>query len=58
MKGFNRNKSFKNNSQTFSTNNYQGTYFKSKTQQNFTTPKNRDMPNNYVKNNEQREPVK
>ena len=33
-------------------------YFKSNTQQNFTIAKNKDLPNNYVKNNEQRVPVK
>ena len=58
MKGFNRNKSFKNNSRIFSKNNYQGTNFKGKTHQNFTAPKSRVMPNIYVKINEQREPVK
>ena len=49
MKGFNHNKIFGNNSQNFYQNNYQGTYFKGKTQQNITTPKGKDMPNNYVK---------
>ena len=38
-KGFKPNKSFGNNSRNFSKNNYQGTYFKGKTQQNFTIPK-------------------
>ena len=57
-KYFKPNKSFENNSQNFSKNNYQGKYFKSKTQQNITAPKYRDMPNNYVKNNEHKEPVK
>ena len=46
------NKSFRNNSRIFSKNNYQGTDFKGKSQQNITAPKGRDMPNNYVKNNE------
>ena len=32
--------------------------FKGKTQQNFIARKKRDMPNNYVTNNEQKEPVK
>ena len=50
--------SFGNNSIKFSNNNYQGTDYKGKTQQNFTTPKSGDMPNNYVKNNEQTEPMK
>ena len=58
MKGFKPNKNFKNNSRNFSKNNYQGTNFKGKTQQNFIAPKSRDMPSNYVKNNEQREPIK
>ena len=57
-KGFKPNKSFENNSQNFLKNNYQGTDFKGKTRQNITAPKRRDMPNNYVKNNEQKEPVK
>ena len=57
-KGFKSNKSFGNNSRNFSMNNYQGTYFKSKTQKNNTTPKGRDMSNNYVKNNEHKEPIK
>ena len=51
-KGFKSNKSFRNNSRNFSKNNYQGTDFKGKTRQNITTPKGRDMSNNYVKNNE------
>ena len=38
-KGFKSNKSFGNNSQNFSKNNYQGTYFKGKPQQNITSPK-------------------
>ena len=46
--------SFGNNSQNFSKSTYQGTNFKGKTQQNITTPKGRDMPNNYVKNNEKK----
>ena len=50
-KCFKPNKSFGNNSRNFSKNNYQGIDFKGKTQQNITTPKGRDMPNNYVKNN-------
>ena len=53
-KGFNPNKIFGNNSQNLPKNNYQGTDFKGKTQQNITIPKGRDMPNNYVKNNEQK----
>ena len=57
-KRFRTNKRFGNNSWNFSKNNYQGTYFKGKTQQNITTPKCRYIPNNYNKNNEQREPVK
>ena len=51
-------RSFRNNSQKFSKNNYQGTYFKGKTHQNITTPKGRYIPNNYVKNNEHKEPIK
>ena len=50
-KGFKPNKSFGNNSKNISKTNYQGTDFKSKTQQNITTPKGKDMPNNYVKKN-------
>ena len=42
-KGFKPNKSFKNNSRNLFKNNYQGTYFKGKTQQNFTAPKSRDI---------------
>ena len=57
-KGFKSNRNFRNNSQNYSKNTYQGTYFKSNTHQNFTTSKNIGIPNNYVKNNEQREPVK
>ena len=57
-KGFKSNKRFGNNSQNISKNNYQGTNFKVKTQQNITTPKGRDVPNNYVKNNEHEELVK
>ena len=58
IKGFKSNKSFGNNSRNFSRNNYQETDFKSKTQKHITTPKGRDMPNNYVKNNEHKEPIK
>ena len=57
-KGFKSNKIFKNNYCIFSKDNYQGTDFKGKTHQNITTLKGRDMPNNYVKNNEQKELVK
>ena len=57
MNGFKPNKNFRNNSWNFPKNNYQGTYFKGKTQQNIKAPKGRDMHNNYVKNNEQKEPV-
>ena len=39
-------------------NTYEGTNFKSNTQQNFIASKNRDIPKNHVKNNEQREPIK
>ena len=39
-------------------NNYQRTYFKNKLPQNTTAPKSRDIPNNFVKSNEKREPVK
>ena len=46
-KGFKSNNSFGNNSQNFSKNNYQGAYFKNKTQQNNTAPKGKDMPNNF-----------
>ena len=54
-KGLKSNKIFGNNSWNFSKNNYQGTYFKTKTQQNTTTPKGRDILNNYVKDNEHKE---
>ena len=57
-KGFNPNINFGNNSWNYYKNNYQGTDFKSNAQQNFTTTKNRDLPNNHGKNNEQRELVK
>ena len=57
-KGFNSSNCLENNSRNFSKNNYQGVYFKNKTEQNTTTPKGSDMPNNYVKNNEHKEPVK
>ena len=57
-KCFKSNKIFGNNSQNFSKSNYQGTYFKNKTQQNITTPKGRDMPDKYIKNNEHKEPIK
>ena len=57
-KGFKSNRNFGNDSQNYSKNTYQGTDFKSKRQHDFTASKNKDMPNNYVKNNEQREPVK
>ena len=57
-KGFKSNTSFGNNSWNFSKNNYQGADFKNETQKNTTTLKGRDMPNNYVKNNEHKEPVK
>ena len=42
-KCFKSNKSFGNNSRNFSKNNYQETYFKSKTQQKITAAKGRDM---------------
>ena len=58
IKFFTSNRNFRNNSQNNLKNTYQGTKFKSNTQNNFTVAKNRDMPNNHVKNNEQREPVK
>ena len=57
-KGFKSNKIFGNNSQNFSKNNYQRVHFKNKVAQNTTSPKGRDMPNNYVKNNEHKELVK
>ena len=57
-KGFKSNKFFGNNSQNFSKNNYEGADFKNKKQQNTTIPKGRDIPNNFVKNNEHMEPVK
>ena len=57
-KGFKSNINLRNDSRNYSKNNYQETDFKSKTQQNFTASKNIDIPNNYAKNNEQREPVK
>ena len=57
-KCFEPNKSFRNNSQNFPKNNYQGTNFQGKTQQNITAPKGKYMPNNYVKNNEHKEPIK
>ena len=52
-KSFKSNRNFKNNSQNYSKNTYQGTDFKRNTQQNFTAAKNRDIPNNHGKNNEQ-----
>ena len=58
IKGFKFNKNFRNNSQNYSKNTYKGTRFESNTQPNFTAAKNKDIPNNHVKNNEQREPVK
>ena len=57
-KGFNPNKSLRNNSWKFSKNNYQGTYFKGTKQQNIIEPQGRDMPNNHVKNNQQKEIMK
>ena len=57
-KGYKSNRHFGNNSRNYSKNTYQGTNFKSKTQHNFIPSKNRDLPNNYVKNNEQRKPIK
>ena len=51
-KSFKSKKNFRNNSRNYSKNTYEGTNFKSNTQQNFTSPNNRDIPNNYVKNNE------
>ena len=57
-KGLKPNRSFRNNSQNYSKNIYQGTYFKSNTQQNFTAAKNKHLSNNHGKNNEQRELVK
>ena len=53
-KAFKSNRNFKNNSRNHSKNTYQGIDFKSNTQQNFTAPKNMDITNNYVKNNELR----
>ena len=46
-RGFKSNKSFGNKSMNFSNNNYQRTNFKNKVPQNTTTPKGRDMPNNF-----------
>ena len=57
-KCFKSNKSLGNNSQNLSKNNYQGTKFKIKTQQNVAEPKGIYMPNNYVKNNEHKQPIK
>ena len=57
-KCFKSNKNFGNNSQNFSKNNYQGADFKNKASKSTTTPKGIDMPNNYVKNNEHKEPIK
>ena len=57
-KGFESNKIFGNNSKNFSKNYYQREDFKNKVPQNTTTPKGKDMPNNFVKNNEHKEPVK
>ena len=57
-RGFKSNKIFGNKSQNFSKNNYKKTGFKNKVQQNTTTSKSRDMPNNFVKSNEQTKPVK
>ena len=57
-RGFKSNKSFGSKSQNFFKNNNQITDFKNKAPQNTLAPKGRDIPNNFVKNNEQREPVK
>ena len=57
-RGFKSNMSFGSKSRNFSKNNYQRAYFKNKVPQNTTAPKGRDMPNNFVKNNEHKEPVK
>ena len=53
-KGLNSNKRFGNKSQ----NNHQRIDFKNKVPLNTTTPKGRDIPNNFVKSNEHKEPVK
>ena len=57
-KGFKLNKSFRNMSQKILKNNYQRAYFKNKVPQNTTTPKGMDIPNNFFKNNEHKEPFK
>ena len=57
-RGFKSNKSFWSKSQNFSKNNYQKTNFKNKILQNTAAPKRRDISINFVKNTEQREPVK
>ena len=57
-RGCKSNKSFGSKSQNFSKNNYQRTDFKSKSPQNTTAPRGRAIPNNIVKNNEQKEPIK
>ena len=43
-KGFKSNRNFINNSRNYPKNTYQGTDFKSNTQQNFTKAKNGDIP--------------
>ena len=57
-KNFKSNRNFGNNSQNYSKNTYQEIDFKSNTPLKFTEAKNRDMPKNHGKNNEQREHVK
>ena len=57
-RGFKLNKNFGSKYQNFSKNNYQKTDFKSKVPQNTATSKGRDISNNFVRNTEQREPVK
>ena len=57
-RGFKSNNIFGNNSQKLSNNNYERVYFKNKVPHNTTAPKGRDIPNNFVKNNERKEPIK
>ena len=57
-RGFKSNKSFGSKSQNFSKKYYQRSDFKNKAPHNTTTPIGRNIPNNFVKNNEQKEPVK
>ena len=53
-RGFKSNKNFGSKSHNLSKNNYQKMDFKNKVPQSSVASKGRDMPNNFVKNTEQR----